>query len=66
MCHKPSGFYCKDTGVAVCSSECKKDHINYIASNPALDFQYDEKFKNEIERLLFSNLRSKKSVPLTI
>ncbi len=27
MCHKPANFYCKDTKVPVCGSECKKAHF---------------------------------------
>lgn len=40
MCLKPADFYCKDTGISVCSSDCKKAHINYIINNSSLDFQY--------------------------
>ena len=40
MCSKGADFYCKDTKIPVCSSDCKKAHINYISNNPAIDFQY--------------------------
>lgn len=40
MCAKGADYYCKDTKVPVCSSECKKAHINYISNNPAIDFLY--------------------------
>jgi formylmethanofuran dehydrogenase subunit B len=66
MCLKPANFYCIYTGIGVCSSECKKEHINYITNNPVLDFQYNESFRNEVEKLLFNNLKAKKSVPLSI
>ena len=42
MCKSPARFYCKDTGIPVCGSECKKAHINYIANNTCLDYQYTQ------------------------
>lgn len=66
MCLKPADFYCKDTGVPVCGSDCKKAHINYITNNPIIDFQYELPFRVQIEQLLMSNLRRKKNVALSI
>lgn len=40
MCHKPADYYCKDTKIPVCGSDCKKAHLNYISNNPCLDYQY--------------------------
>lgn len=40
MCLNPAGFYCKDTKVPICGSDCKMAHINYINNNPFIDFQY--------------------------
>lgn len=32
MCQKAADYYCKDTKVPVCSTECKKDHLLYISA----------------------------------
>ena len=40
MCSNPAGYYCKDTKIPVCSSDCKKSHINLIYNNNCLDYQF--------------------------
>lgn len=66
MCKKPADYYCKDTGVPVCGSDCKKSHINYIDNNPAINFQYGKDFGIKVEKLLMSNLKNKRNVSLSI
>ena len=66
MCCKPADYYCKDTKIPVCGSECKKAHINYISNNPSIDFQYTDSFRKGIEELLISNIRRKKNLSLSI
>lgn len=45
MCSKPADYYCKDTKIPVCGSECKKAHLNYISNNPSIDYQYSDSFR---------------------
>lgn len=66
MCLNPAQYYCKDTKIPVCSPLCKKAHLNYTTNNPAIDFQYNEGFREEVEKMLISNLKNKKNVALSI
>lgn len=66
MCEKRADFYCKDTKIPVCGSECKRAHINYIFNNSFLDFRYSNEFRSCLEGILLNNLRLKRNLALSV